>query len=77
MLGLSSHALRQMRARDITETEVEEALETPESTYAADEYPDERVVILGSTKSGRPLKVVVEAQDHGYVITVADRSDER
>ena len=77
MLGLGTHARRRMRQRGITETEIEEALEAVEAKFPADEYPDERIVIFGSTSAGRRLKIVVESSDDRYVITVADRDDER
>lgn len=77
MLGLAAHARQRMIERQITEHEIEQALASPSSTRPDDDLPDERVVICGLTRNGRRLKVVVEAADPAYVITVMDRDDER
>lgn len=77
MLGLSPHARKQMAVRDISETEIEDALKHETHRYPSDDFPEERVVILGTTGYDRRLKIVVEATDTEYVITVADRDDER
>jgi hypothetical protein len=65
-----------MASRGITETEVVEAVERPETTYRAKDDPS-RLVILRRTVAGRRLKVVVPAVDRCVVITVADRDGER
>lgn len=76
MLGLAQHARLRMRQRDITESEIEEALTHASDRYPSDDAPD-RTVVLGTTRNGRRLKVVVSTEDEQYVITVADRDDER
>ncbi len=76
MLGLSQHARIRMRARGITETEIEQALARADSRYPSDDDPA-KIVVLGVTETGRPLKIVVLAVDPEYVVTVADRSDNR
>jgi hypothetical protein len=67
-----------MIARGIVESEVESVVAEPETTYpSADDAT--RTVILGKTKAKPPrrLKVVVRTADPTYVITVADRDDDR
>lgn len=76
MLFLTVHAVRQMQRRRIVRAEVTEALAAPDTTYPSEDYPDERIVVLGSTTAGRRLKVVVSRDDANYVITVADRDSE-
>lgn len=76
MLFLEVHAVRQMQRRGIVKAEVLEALAEPETTYPSEDYPDHRLVILGSTVAGRRLKVVVSRVDPEHVITVADRDSE-
>ena len=76
VLFLYVHAVRQMKRRNITRTEVVEALEQPETTYPSEDYPDERIVVLGRTLSGRRLKIVTEAHNRECVVTVADRDGE-
>ena len=73
---LTGHALKQMKRRHISLMEVEEALASPETSYPSREYPDDRVVVLGSTSGGRRLKIVVLADDNEFVVTVADRDTE-
>lgn len=77
MLGLGNHARQRMIERNITEQEIEDALAAPSFTRPDDDLPEERTVIYGLTRNGRRLKVVVEAADPGYVVTVMDRDDER
>ena len=76
VLFLSVHAVRQMKRRNITRAEVVEAIEQPDTTYPSEDYPGERIVILGRTLSGRRLKIVTEAHNRECVITVADRDGE-
>jgi hypothetical protein len=59
--------------RHITKNEVEEVIAAPETFYPSQDQPG-RTVILGSTATGRRLKVVVSDADGG-VITVADRDE--
>jgi uncharacterized DUF497 family protein len=72
-LRMSGHAQRRLAERGITLEEAQEAVDGREIAYPSEEYPDERVVILGRTSAGRRLKVVVSAADNDVVITVADR----
>ncbi len=76
MLGLAQHARLRMRARGITEPEIEQALARADSRYPSQDDPD-RIVVFGVTEAGRLLKIVVLARDPEYVVTVADRSDDR
>jgi hypothetical protein len=70
------HAIKRMRQRDITRAEIQEALaDRGKVTHPSEDHPD-RVVILGRTEAGRPLKVVVDRLDHEHVITVARRDEE-
>lgn len=69
------HALEQMSARSITVEEVARALDEPETTYPSPHH-DDRMVLLGATKAGRRLKIVVPAADPHVIITVADRDHE-
>lgn len=66
-----------MIQRDIGEGEIDEALANETDRWPSDDYPDDRLVICGTTRNGRRLKVVVEVADPNYVVTVADRDDER
>ena len=72
------HALKRMRQRGISRQEIEEALQSPETTYRSlDEGRTEVcMVVLGTTAAGRPLKVWVEEHDHEAIITVAVRDEE-
>lgn len=73
----SGHARRRMAQRGITATEIEEAAADPSrTTFPSAELPQERLVILGETRAGRRLKLVVLADDNEFVITVADRDSE-
>ena len=66
-----------MAQRGISTTEVEEAVADPgRTTFPSADLPQERLVILGETKAGRRLKLVVLADDNEFVITVADRDSE-
>jgi hypothetical protein len=65
-----------MESRNITRDEVLEALENRETVYVSSEDPS-ATVILGRTRSGRSLKVVVSSTDDEHVITVAARGEER
>lgn len=68
-----------MASRSIDESEVEDAVGSyRETTYPSADDPS-ATVILGSTKASPPrrLKVVVRTADPEFVITVADRDDER
>jgi uncharacterized DUF497 family protein len=73
---LSWHASQRMARRRISQEEVEQVLANPETSYPSADYPEERLVILGSTDTGRRLKVVVPVDDNEMVITVADRDSE-
>lgn len=75
-LIVSMHALHRMKQRNISRDEVIEAIAERGTMYTSTD-DDSRTVILGRTRAGRSLKVVVESDDHDYVITVADRADER
>jgi hypothetical protein len=75
-LFLSVHTVRRMGQRGISRDEIEEALTCQDVIYPSEDDPS-RTVILGRTSTGRPLKVVVSSDDHEYIVTVADRSDER
>ena len=59
-----------MARRSITAEEVDQALANPETSYAG--RPADRVVVLGRTRAGRRLKVIV-AED--VVVTAADRDE--
>jgi uncharacterized DUF497 family protein len=59
-----------MRERGIAEAEIEEALTNTHAKYPSEEYPEDRVVVRGTTRNGRVLKVVVEATDPEYVVSV-------
>ena len=65
-----------MVGRSISIVEVGEALANPSTTYRSS-LDASRVVVLGTTGAGRRLKVVVSADNQLFVITVADRDDER
>lgn len=65
----SDHALRRMRQRQITKREVEEALGDVIITYPSDHGSDCQVLI-GHTKSGRELKIIVNHTD-GVIVTIA------
>ena len=69
------HALEQTAARSITLEEVAQALDEPETTYSSPRRED-RITLLGTTKAGRRLKIVVPAADPHVIITVADRDHE-
>jgi Domain of unknown function (DUF4258) len=72
---LTHHAFEQMAARRITQKEVAEALEEPETTYLSP-HRDDRLTVLGTTKTGRRLKIVVPRAEPYVIITVADRDQE-
>jgi len=73
-LQFSRHATRRMVGRHISPAEVEEAWTSRDATYAVlGPKAGRRLVILGTTASGRRLKVVVLARDERFVVTVADR----
>ncbi len=59
-----------MARRGITAEEVDQALANQETSYAG--RPADRVVVLGRTRGGRRLKVVVAGD---LVVTAADRDD--
>ena len=65
----SIHAHRQMDMRGITVGEVFEALEAPE---LVEDYPDDprghSCLLLGRTKSGRPLHMICAPSDEGLII---------
>jgi nickel-dependent lactate racemase len=74
-LFLHMHALERMESRGITREEIQEALESPETTYPSADNPG-ATVVLGKTAAGRPLKIVVESHDSEAIITVAERDTE-
>jgi hypothetical protein len=59
-----------MVRRGITAEEVDEALANQETSYTG--RPADRVVVLGRTRAGRRLKVVVAGD---AVVTAADRDE--
>jgi hypothetical protein len=59
-----------MARRGITAEEVDEALANQETSYAG--RPAKRVVVLGRTRAGRRLKVIVAGN---VVVTAADRDE--
>ena len=61
-----------MHARGILEHDVDEALNHVGATYPSESHPD-RTVILGTTITGRELKIVVATNEMDYLITVSDR----
>lgn len=67
------HAVRRMEQRGITRQEIKEALQSPDTTYPSEDDPT-RLVILGKTAEGRPLKIVVEQDNREAIVTVAERS---
>lgn len=76
-MRFSKHATEQMAERRITLSEVEEALQNPETSYPSPKPGrDDRTVILGATNAGRRLKVVVLAERPDHVVTVADRDED-
>ena len=76
-LHFSRHATRRMESRNISPDEVAEAWTSRDATYAVlGPKAGRRLVILGTTASGRRLKVVVLARDERFVVTVADREEE-
>ena len=74
-LRLTHHAFEQMAARRVTLEEVAEALEEPETTYPSP-HRDDRLTVLGTTKTGRRLKIVVPRTEPHVIVTVADRDQE-
>lgn len=68
----SKYLRRRMAQRQITATELAQALASPDTQYQSDVHPD-RTVILGRTIFGGCLKVVVRTDDPQYVITAAER----
>ena len=64
-----------MAQRGITESEIDYVLANPETRYSSEAH-DDRTVVLGTTGTGRRLKVVVLVSIPDYVITVADRDSE-
>jgi Domain of unknown function (DUF4258) len=74
-LRLTHHAFEQMAARRITPEEVAQALEDPGTTYTSP-HRDDRLTVLGTTKAGRRLKIVVPKAEPHVIITVADRDQE-
>lgn len=74
-LHLTHHASEQMAARGISLEEVAEALEEPQTTYPSPRRED-RLTVLGTTRTGRRLKIVVPSAEPYVIITVADRDQE-
>lgn len=72
MLFLTIHALERMRERFITRDEVIEARASRETTYPSEDDPGV-LVILGTTRDGRRLKVFVDAADECVIVSVMDR----
>lgn len=64
-----------MQARRITEREVAEVLEHRDTEYDSRHHSD-RLVVLGRTRSGRRLKLVVTKSQPTLVVTAADRDEE-
>jgi len=64
----SIHAHRQMDMRGITVREVFEALEAPE---LVEDYPDDprghNCLLLGRTRSGRPLHMICAPRNEGFI----------
>jgi len=65
-----------MTQRGISRGEIDEALDNVGTSYPSEDHPD-RTVNLGECKNGRRLKVVVLNADPQFVVTVADRDDQR
>ena len=59
-----------MDRRGITAEEVDQALANQETSYAG--CPADRVVVLGRTRAGRRLKVIVAGD---VVVTAAERDE--
>lgn len=64
-----------MQSRRITELEVTQALDNPETEYDSRHHAD-RLVVLGRTDSGRRLKIVITRSQPALVVTAADRDEE-
>jgi hypothetical protein len=66
-MRLSRHAKNEMRLYGIDLADVQATVETPASR-TVDEQGNARLV--GETRDGRPILVVVAGDDPGFVITV-------
>lgn len=71
MANLSQHARDQMKARDISESEVDAVLAAPEITAPGRPGPLGPTKVLRKTVNGRRLKVVVSDTEVPRVVTVA------
>ncbi len=66
-LFFSDHARDQMELRDVTESDVQEALESADTSFPGN-GPGNRVKI-GTTLSGRRLKVVVKDRRQHIIVS--------
>lgn len=71
MANLTPHAQEKMRARRITEAEVDAVLEAPAITSPGRSGPLGPTKVLRKTVNGRRLKVVVSDTEVPRVVTVA------
>lgn len=76
-MRFSHHANLQMAARVISATEIAEALTNIQTSYPSNRPGrEDRTVNLGTTGTGRRLKVVVKTENPDFIVTVADRDQE-
>ena len=66
-----------MTQRGISRGEIDEALDNVGTSYPPRTTPDRTVNLGRCRKNGRRLKVVVLNADPQFVVTVADRDDQR
>lgn len=73
-LSITGHARMRMRRRNISESEVRDALNAVSTSYPGASAGS--TVYLGVTRNGRRLKVVLD-DSTSALVTVADRDDSR
>jgi hypothetical protein len=66
----SEHARNRLRQRGITKGEVKEALNNVTIEYPSKDHSNCRVKV-GTTKSGRSIKVVIDPSDNTVVTVIA------
>ena len=67
-LRFTIHAREQLRERDITEFEVREAL----MNVGRRRLDPEAIVLWGTTRNGRRLKIVLDRKDPRFVVTLVE-----
>ena len=68
-LTYSGHAREQMERRGITEDDVEEALESADTSYPGADKKRENLVKVGTCSNGRRLNVIVKKRKQHIVVT--------